>query len=348
MANQLSNRAARTDWSDRIGRRVKLRDIHILLAVVNCKSMAKAAEHLAVSQPVVSKVIADLEQRLGVRLLDRDRHGAEPTVYGLALLKRGVAAFDELRQGVEDIEFLRDPTKGELRIGCAETVIGGLIARIIEQLSERYPQIRFQVYLTPVLFADYRALRERNVELYIGRIPHAIAHEDFDVEVLYDEPLLVAAGANSRWAHRRRIKLVELMDEPWVLPGPESIIGGLIADLFDASGLAVPQSGVVCGSILMNNALLATGRFLAIYPGSLLRLSAKRLGIKPLPVELPFRSTPVGVVTLKNRMVSPLAKLFLDCAREMAKSLAESLGNEVSAAQKGRSGQKQTAYIEHI
>jgi DNA-binding transcriptional LysR family regulator len=337
MPNQLSTRAARTDWSDRIGRRVKLRDIHILLAVAKCKSMAKAAEHLAVSQPVVSKVVADLEQRLGVRLLDRDRHGAEPTVYGLALLKRGVAAFDELRQGVEDIEFLRDPTKGELRIGCTDAVIGGLVARTIEQLSEQYPRIKFYVDSTMrVSFADYRGLRERSVELFIGRIPHGIA-EDFDIETLYDEPIVVAAGANSRWAQRRRIKLAELIDEPWVLPPPDSIPGGLIADLFHASGLAVPQRGVESGSLQMNHSLLASGRFLAIYPGSLLQLSAKRFAIKLLPVELPFRSTPVAVVTLKNRMVSSMAKLFLDCAREVAKSLAESLGDEVSAARKGRS-----------
>ena len=91
------------DWSERIGRRIRLRDLHILLAVVQCKSMAKAAEHLAVSKPVVSKVIADLEHTLGVRLLERDRHGAEATIYGAALLKRGLIVFDELHQGVKDI-----------------------------------------------------------------------------------------------------------------------------------------------------------------------------------------------------------------------------------------------------
>ena len=70
----------------------------------------------------------------------------------------------------------------------------------------------------------------------------------------------------------------------------------------------------------MSNALLATGRFIGIYPGSLVRLGAKRLAIKVLPVELPIRSTPVGIVTLKNRAASPLARLFIDCAREIAKS----------------------------
>jgi DNA-binding transcriptional LysR family regulator len=75
------------EWSGRIGRRIRLRDLHILLAVVQCKSMAKAAEHLAISKPVISKAIADLEHVLGVRVLERDRHGAEPTAYGTALLK---------------------------------------------------------------------------------------------------------------------------------------------------------------------------------------------------------------------------------------------------------------------
>src|SRR5258706_1012336 len=105
------------EWSERIGRRVRLRDLHILLAVVQCKSLAKAVEHLAISRPVISRAIADLEHVLGVRLLERDRHGAEPTAYGTALLKRGMAIFDELRGSVKDIEFLVDPTVGEVRIG---------------------------------------------------------------------------------------------------------------------------------------------------------------------------------------------------------------------------------------
>ena len=104
-------------WDERIGRRLKLRDVNILLAVVQWGGMAKAARRLAVSQPVVSKAIADLEQALGVRLLDRDRHGVEPTPYGRALLDHGLAAFDELKQAVKKIESLADPTVGEVRVG---------------------------------------------------------------------------------------------------------------------------------------------------------------------------------------------------------------------------------------
>src|SRR5207302_227840 len=103
-------------WESQIGRQLRLRDLHAFFVVVQQGSMAKAAVQLGVSQPAVSKVISDLEHALGVQLLDRSTKGVEPTVYGRALLKRGKAAFDELRQGVRDIEFLADPATGEVKI----------------------------------------------------------------------------------------------------------------------------------------------------------------------------------------------------------------------------------------
>jgi hypothetical protein len=101
------------NWEDRIGRRLKLRDLHILSAVVQWGSMAKAATHLSMTQPAISDAIASLEGALGVRLLDRSSRGVEPTIYTNALLKRGLVVFDELRQGIRDIEFLANPTAGE-------------------------------------------------------------------------------------------------------------------------------------------------------------------------------------------------------------------------------------------
>jgi DNA-binding transcriptional LysR family regulator len=111
------------DWESQIGRRLRLRDLHIFFAVVQSGSMAKAAAHLRVTQPSVSKAIGDLEAALGVRLFDRSPRGVYPTNYGEALLKCGSAVFDELRQGIRNIEFLADPAAGELRIGCLSSIL---------------------------------------------------------------------------------------------------------------------------------------------------------------------------------------------------------------------------------
>src|SRR5262245_51572720 len=152
-------------WSDRIGRRIKLRDLHVLQAVVHAGSMTKAANQLAISVPVVSKAIADLEHTVGVQLLDREPQGVEPTAYGRAFLHRSAIAFEELRQGIKDIEFLADPTVGEVRIGSIVTLAASFISAIIDRLSRRYPRIAFRVVVegTEML----RDLHERSGDLLI-------------------------------------------------------------------------------------------------------------------------------------------------------------------------------------
>jgi len=136
-------------WLDQIGRRVKLRQLEVLFVVAECGTMGKAAERLRLSQPVISKAIADLESTLGVRLLDRGPRGAEPTLYGRALLKRSVAIFDELRQSVGELQFLADPTAGELRVGCGDSMLAGFLPVIINRLCGRHPRLTFRVTQAP-------------------------------------------------------------------------------------------------------------------------------------------------------------------------------------------------------
>jgi DNA-binding transcriptional LysR family regulator len=170
-----------------------LRELRILLAVVKAGSMAKGAAELAISQPNVSKAIADLELAFGVRLLDRSPHGVEPTTYGLALIKRGIAVFDELRYAVQDVAFLADPTSGELRLGCADFAAGA-VGVAIDRMSRQYPRITFDV-----VSADgatlRRELRGRNIELFVAILEYSHSKEDFDTEILYDDPLIVVADA---------------------------------------------------------------------------------------------------------------------------------------------------------
>src|ERR1700688_3261879 len=130
-------------WTDRIGRRVKLRDLHILLVVAQWGSISRAAERLAISHPVVSRTISDLERVLGVRLFDRGPQGIEPTLFGRALLDCGIEVFDDLRRGVQQIEFLSDPTVGEVRIGGTEPMMAGFIPTIVDRLASEYPRLAF-------------------------------------------------------------------------------------------------------------------------------------------------------------------------------------------------------------
>jgi len=307
-------------WVDRVGRRLKLRDLHILLTVVQRGSMAKAAAALAISQPAVSKAIADMEHTVGLRLLDRRRNGIEPTAYGSALVRRGLAIFDELKHGVEELAFLADPTAGQLRIGSTESIAAGLLPAIIERFSREHPRVHLDIAQAVMSTLHYRELRERSIDLLLGRIPTPFAEDDLETDIVYDDQVVVVAGRHSKWARSRRLKLADLASEPWILPPADTLPGSLAAELFRASGAAeMPRAPVTTLSIHLCCRLVASGRFVTTLPTSILRFAGRDLSLKVLPIKLPAQPRPVAIITLKNRTLSPVAKLFIECVHQLAK-----------------------------
>jgi DNA-binding transcriptional LysR family regulator len=305
-------------WTDRVGRRVKLRDLHILLAVADAGSMTKAAEELAVSYPVVSKTISDLELTLGVKLFDRSISGVKPTHYGNALLSSSVAVFDEMRKGLQQIEFIRQPDAGELRIGSSIVVDAGLLPAVIEQFSKDFPKAVLHVVAENIATQQYDNLRNRNVELVLGRLPATMNEPDLVTETLYHEPNVVVAGADSPWAKRRNLTLAKLLEEPWVLAQPGSLARSLQDQTFRNSGFEPPSATVQTVSLHLYMRLVETGRWLGLIPGSALRFGGKNMRIKALSVQTSMPPAPVGIITAKDRTLTPLAERFIACTRKVA------------------------------
>jgi DNA-binding transcriptional LysR family regulator len=307
-------------WTDRIGRRVKLRDLHIFLAVAQSGSMAKAADRLAVSQPVVSKTISDLEHALGVRLLDRTFQGIELTAYGRAFITCGTAVFDEMRRGVQEIEFLSDPTAGELRIGSTAPMMDGLIPAVLKRLADRYPKITAHPVEgdSPTLC---RLLRERKIDLVVARTWGSHYGGDFITEFLFDEFLFVVAGPGNPWTNRRKINFSDLLGEPWVLPEFDNIMGMLISEGFRQADQVLPTPRIVSNSMAVRARLVESGGFLTMLPGSMLHFGAPRLKLKALSVAMPLESQPVEIISLKDRTPNPIARLFVDELRALAKPM---------------------------
>src|SRR5215475_11509420 len=271
------------DWDEqRISRRMKLHDLHVLLTVARCGSMGKAATQLSVSQPAISKTIADMEHALGVRLLDRNPRGVEPTIYARALLDHGLA--------------------------------------VVDRLSRRYPRLVFHLAAGEAGTA-YRNLEERRVDLLVAPMFTPIVEEHMHAEMLYDEPLVVVVGARSSWARRRKVELAELIDAAWTLPPLDSLYGSVVAEAFRAAALAVPRATVYSSVTPVRNALLASGRFVSMVQSSTVRFGSKNAALKVLPISLPTTRRPIGIITLKNRTLSPVAQLFINCAHEIAKAL---------------------------
>ena len=302
-------------------RRMKLRDLDVLSRVVLRGSMAKAASDLGISQPAVSEGIARLEAAAGVRLLDRTTRGVEPTVFGLALVKRAKVAFDELEQGLNEIESLADPTRGIVRVGCPESLAAGFVPEATAMLAQQFPNIRVDVSLAQPGEQHFQELRERSVDLLIGRLFKPVEADDLAVEQLCQDAFFVVASVDSRWARRRSVSLRDLADERWILFPAESLSSKFIEQGFRAAGFELPRNVLTSFSIQMRLHLLSTGNFLTVLHWSVLKFNARRWGLKVLPVRLACECVPITVFTMAGRTLSPAVGKLVSELRSVARNL---------------------------
>jgi len=168
------------------------------------------------------------------------------------------------------------------------------------------------------------SLRERRVDFVFGRIVSPMQdQDDLSIEILCEDPLIVVAREGSKWLRRRKIVLADLVNDPWCLSpaDPDYPIGTFVAQAFKAQGLDPPRLTVRTNS--PNLCYSMVGHFLSVAPASVLRMSGKRFGLKAVPIDFLIRPGPIGIITLKNRTISPVAQLFIDYARKLTKSLAK-------------------------
>lgn len=320
---------------NQISRRITLRHLRVFIAAANSGSMVRAAEHLAVSQPVVSKAIAELEQIVDVPLFDRIAHGVTPTPYGRALLNRSAALLDDLKTSVSELRHLSDPTRGELRIGCEENLATGLLPTLVDQLSRRHPGLIFDLALGDPPTLQKRDLLGRKVELAIMRSEAHELEEGLEQTLLYEDRLWVVAGANSAWAGRRKVGLADLVKERWCLPPPDHPVGALVMKAFNRAGLTPPERTVTMASAQCTSNLVAHGQYLGVLGSLFLQFNPPSVQIKILPVTFPVAAPPINIVSLKGRMLSPVAQMFVTFVRTLANTSAKGR-SPVS----GRSGRK--------
>jgi DNA-binding transcriptional LysR family regulator len=307
-------------WDDRVSRRVRLKDLHTLQTIAELGSMAKASTHLALSQPAISKAMADLEHTVGAPLLDRSAQGVELTECGRLLIERGRVIFDELLQGMREIEHRSDPTQGLIRIGTTEPITS-VVSDIICSLVRRYPRITYHVNVSDT-DALARQLRERTLDVLVTRWIPPLIDEDLAGEVLFQNALAVMADKSHPLVGRKKLRLGDLMDERWTLSPPDSFLGRIVVDVFSRRKLELPRAVVTTLSIYMRLGLLASGRFLTVLPRTMLRQRSNRAWLRALDIDLSDSAGPIALITLKRRRSASPLTLFEEAGRMVCSELA--------------------------
>jgi DNA-binding transcriptional LysR family regulator len=248
-------------------------------------------------------------------------------LYGAALMRRGQAAFDELRSGIKDIEFLANPEVGEVRIACTESVAAGVLPSAIERFSLRYPKVRLHVSQTTIHFMGFEALHERKADVVLTLLPTRFdLTEQLHAETLFHDRICLAAATRSPLARRRKIAVADLAGVPLISPASDTPGGAAVVDAFRAAGLPDGQITVTTFSVHLRSLLTMRGRFVAVLPVSILRFNPGLYALRELPLDLPLPQPPVLIVTLKNRTPSPPVERFIECAREVAQAMPQASG----------------------
>lgn len=160
------------------------------------------------------------------------------------------------------------------------------------------------------------SLRERSIDLLIGRISEPFDQDDLEAEVVYNDDTVVIAGRQSKWAKSRKLKLADLAGERWILPPPDTMHGAGAPKVFRDSGSEMPPAPITILSIHLCLRLVAGAQFVTMLPASVLGFGNSSESLKVLPIRIPAGRRPVAIVTLKNRTRSPAAKLFIDASIE--------------------------------
>jgi len=205
-----------------------------------------------------------------------------------------------------------------LRVGFTEVPAAGLVPAAIDRLYRQYSRMTVHTEQGSI-GTILQFLRERRCEVAVVR--WHLNEPDMKFEPLHYEQLFVVAGSRSKWVRQRRIGLANLVEEPWVQSPPEMEPGSPTLEAFRAAGLSGPRVAVFSSSLNLRYGLLATGKFVTMIPDSALRYGPRQ-AVRLLPIKLPRWHVPTCVVTLRDRTLSPLAQLFIDCLKTLANPLA--------------------------
>lgn len=301
--------------------RLKLRQLALIVALAERRSLRQAASDVAITQPAATKLLRDLEDAVGLPLFTRHAWGMAPTVYGEALVRHARGLLTGLGEARSELSALASGAAGTLRIGGVTGAMPALLAPAIRRMQVERPRVKLFVLIntSEVLL---EALRVGTLDLAVCPFPTETDTAEFTVTPLADEPLRIVARAGHPLARRRMITLAALADSAWVLQTPDSPLRRDADAMLTASGLRSPAVVVETVSIVATIALLQESDAITVMPQALARHYARFGMVKELPVRLPAPSSRYELITRARRELSPATLAFIAMLKESAASTA--------------------------
>ncbi len=308
---------AQLDWYLRAN--LRPRHLQMLVALDDFRHVGRVAANLNVTQPAVSKSLAELERGLAVKLFERTARGVHPTVYGESLIRHARRMLAELTQARDELRGLMSGATGNVRIGTLSTAALALMPQSITLMKMRSPTTTAIVRegtiesLLPELWSG-------SIDLIVGRLPNDRSLHALGEKILFEEAVTLAAGKHHPLNGRKRLRWPDVKDFPWVIPPAGTLLREPLERAFEQHGVPMPGNRVETLSVPIIHAYLQLSDAVAFLGGDVAKHFARLGSIALLPLTLPNVLRPVGMMWQKQRPQSPSLRLMMECLEEAARA----------------------------
>jgi DNA-binding transcriptional LysR family regulator len=305
--------------------RLKLRHLVLLTAIADAGSIARAADSLHVTQPVVTRGLQDLEKILGVLLFERSAQGVTPTIFGAAFLDSARAILAQVRQAGRTLAEIAAADSGTITVGTHLAGSSVVLPRAISLMKRQHPGVLLTVREATPDALEIELLNG-DIDLILGRLTTRDAR--LHTERLYVEPIVLVARTTHPLFELRNdtdetpLTLTTLAQWPWIVPVTTTMLRRELESVFAASGAPWPTDRVECTNVPTMRRLLHEGDFIAAVPASSVDDDPDLRVIEPVANAPAFTHLhrPVGVTTVAERWVPPAVDTFIACLREVVEA----------------------------
>lgn len=297
---------------------LKPRHLQLLVALDEYRSLASVADAIHITQPAVSKSLAEVERLLDVPLFERSPRGLVPTIYGECVVRHARSLLLGFRRAREELQALRNGGAGTVTIAMLPTAITRLVPRAVLRLKERAPGSI--VILREGTVVDMLAeLRSERVDVVIGALPPEVREPGLEsMVVLEGDPIVCVCGPQHPLARRERLEWSALAGFPWVFPPETTAVHLPLQDWLEQRGVEMPVDRIESVCIAANLTLLQESAYVAFFSRDNAEHLARQGLLSILPLELRDLSGPVGALWLRNKPISPALRALLDALEDVA------------------------------
>jgi DNA-binding transcriptional LysR family regulator len=299
---------------------LKLRHLQLLVALDEFRHLGRVAEFLSVTQPAVSKTLAEIERMFGLTLFERSTRGTEPTPLGESVVRFARSVLADYERTRDELAAVASGAAGRTSVGAMVVATPVLLTRAVELLKARSAQTTVLVEegdLTRLL----PKLRLGELDLFVGRLEPGYAAPDLETEALYNEPMTVVAPPDHPLARKLKPSWKDLTTVPCVMPPPWASLRTKLDQTFLRQGLQPPADLIETASFLATLTFVRKRAAVGFLARSVARHFEHEGLLAILPINVRIELPPVGIITLRGRRTTPASEGLIECLRRAARAI---------------------------